>query len=197
MKAKIYVELEYLDDSIFDAPDDYYSGQNGYVDAIRAEDERNIDVADNFVRNMGNNIGSGTAKFGGVGKFANAESRMHCADVEVMGDDGKPETVDNIITYCVRGLTPVFILKFDMTTVDADFEDDLSGWCGEHDRVNGSENGTTWSMEPVRDFKMEFLNKANEKTYVSLEDCKILQYDESDGEYAVIVGKITLIDSLA
>ena len=52
-------------------------------------------------------------------------------------------------------------------------------------------------MEPVRDFKMEFLNKANEKTYVSLEDCKILQYDESDCEYAVIVGKITLIDSLA
>lgn len=201
MEAKIYMELECADDGVFDVSDNYYGDGNSYIDAMRAEDRKYANMAYDFVSNFGNNVSSKTAKFH-MGNTASTKvkSKLYAAGIDLKGSDGNTETVDNLITYCVQGDSPVFIFKFDMDSIDAEFEEELSTWSGEHDRVSEYKGSIgadkVWVNEPVRDFKMEFLNKANEKKYVSLEGCKLLQYDDGDGEYAVIVEKITLIDSL-
>ena len=200
MNVKLYLQLENFNDGDFDVRNDYYASDEEFFAAAEAENKKYSNVAYDAVSNLGNLVGNRTAKFGQVKvNTKNANQYNYMAEAILFDEDKNDETVDKLITDCVSQDVVVSIIKFNRDSMDEEFEEDFNFWVDEHLNINKYKNelgeDKVWKNEPVRTFKLEFINNAGEVKHALLENCRILD-KEGDDEYSILSEKITLIDSL-
>lgn len=201
MKLTLYIDLEGFDDGDFDTRNDYYKSNEDFFDALEAENKRNKNVAYEVVSNLGKNSNLKISNFSNDGRKQgnNAKSNTYKTEITLFNEDGKEETVDNLITNCFSQDVVVNLFEFNRENMDAEFEEDYKFWCDEHDKIQSYKDkideNTIWQYEPTRTYKAEFLNNANEVKYAKFENCKIIEKEGVD-KYYILVEKITLIDSL-
>lgn len=196
MEVTVYIEMEGYSDGDFDVSENYYKSDDDYFAAMHIENEKNKNVAYDFVSNMGQNNGKKTATFSVSPKeYKRGKSIKYKAFAELFNDENKPEDVDNLIKNYVSQDVVVNIFKFKEDGMDEEFEEDLNFWVSDHNTINkmadklGEE--AVWKNEPLRTFIVEFKNNAGEIKYMQYNNCRLLDAS-NDGAYAIIADNLTL-----
>lgn len=205
MKVTLYLPYYDYNDGAFDVSGDYYD-ENEYINAISDEYNKNKDIVYNSMLDYNNgsrNVLTGadgkTYKF--ASKASQDEDKVAHASCEgvIYDEDGKEDTVDNLIEHFAKTESFVELVEFDMDTPEEEFETELSLWKKEHENINKykSVQGEEWAWvnEPKRNVKVSFVNKSNETIYAVLENCKIMDM-VSQNMYIIFVEKISLIDKI-
>ena len=200
MNVTLYLEMENYEDGDFDISNDYYKSDEEFFDAMDRENKRYSNVAYDAVSGLGNLSNRNVAKFGNQNKGGkNATTNNYKSEVIILNENGEDETVDNLISNCVSQDVVVNIIKFNRDNMDEEFEEDFNFWIDEHNNINQYKDklgeDKVWENEPIRNFKVEFLNNANETKYAMMVNCKVLEQEGND-EYAILAEKIILIDNL-
>ena len=202
MKVNIYIKLEGYNDGDFDVSNDYYKSDDEFFNAMDAENKKYSNVAYDALSNLGHIVKDKTFNYGSLSKSSkNAVENNYKSEAILLDENGKDETVDNLITNCFTNDVVINIIKFNRDSMDEEFEEDYNFWIEEHESLNepkykdalGEEK--VWQNEPTRTLYVEFLNKANQTTYARFENCKLLDKGDDD-EYAILAEKITLIENL-
>lgn len=185
MEAKVYLQYVSYDDSLFSASEDYYKGENDYINAITEDYNRNKDIVTNSVLDMIE--GSGRLYSGADGntyafgqKTSQKEEKYSYAkcDCIIFNEDGEDESVDSMISRLVSQQPTVYMFELDRDTSEEEFEEELRMWVNDHNGINqykpfkGEE--WAWANEPARNVKVSFKNKRNETVNIMLIDCRIL-----------------------
>lgn len=200
MKAMLYIEMENYEDGDFDVSNNYYKSDEEFFDAMDRENKKYSNVAYDAVSELGNLSNKKMAKFGSQNKnLKNAATNNYKSEVIILNENGEDETVDGLITNCVSQDVVVNIIKFNRDSMDEEFEEDFNFWIDDHNNINQYKDkigeDKVWQNEPTRNFKVEFVNNANETKYAMYVNCKILE-EEGNDEYAILAEKIILIDDL-
>ena len=199
MNVTLYIKLEGFDDGDFDMRNDYYKSDEEFFDAMDKENKKYSNVAYDAISNLGRNTNGKTAKFNLSNSAKNAKENNYKSEALLLDENGKDETVDNLISNCLIQDVVINIVKFNRDNMDEEFEEDYNFWIDEHEKLKQYKDALgedkIWENEPTRTFYVEFLNKANETKYARFENCKILDKGEED-EYAILAEKITLVDNL-
>ena len=131
MKLTLYIDLEGFDDGDFDTRNDYYKSNEDFFNALEAENKRNKNVAYEVVSNLGKNSNLKISNFSNDGRKQgnNAKSNTYKTEITLFNEDGKEETVDNLITNCFSQDVVVNLFEFNRENMDAEFEEDYKFWC--------------------------------------------------------------------
>ena len=200
MKVNIYIKLENYNDGDFDVSNDYYKSDEDFFNAMDKENKKYSNVAYEALSNLGNIVKEKTVNYGSLSNSTkSAVANNYKSEAILLDENGKDETVDNIIKNCFSNDVVINIIKFNRDSMDEEFEEDYNFWVDEHNSINQYKDkigeDKVWKNEPTRTLYIEFLNNANEKTYVMFENCKILDKGDMD-EYAILAEKVKLIDKL-
>ena len=200
MKATLYIEMENYEDGDFDVSNNYYKSDEEFFDAMDKENKKYSNVAYDAISGLGNLSNKKVAKFGNQNNFSkNAATNNYKSEAIILNENGEDETVDNLISNCVSQDVVVNIIKFNRDNMDEEFEEDFNFWIDDHNNINKYKDklgeDKVFENEPTRNFKVEFLNNANETKYAMMVNCKVLEQEGND-EYAILAEKIILIDNL-
>lgn len=202
MNITLYVKLEGFDDGDFDMSNDYYKSDDDFFDAMDRENRKYSGVTKDALYHISMKGNKTTASFGALSKSSkNAKENNYKSEALLFDENGKDETVDNLISNALSQDVVINIIKFNRDSMDEEFEEDYNFWIEEHENLNNPKykdalgEDKVWQNEPTRTFYVEFLNKANETKYVRFENCKILDKGDDD-EYAILAEKITLIENI-
>lgn len=200
MKATLYIEMENYEDGDFDVSNNYYKSDEEFFDAMDRENKKYSNVAYDAISGLGNLSNKKTAKFGKQNNFSkSATTNNYKSEAIILNENGEDETVDNLISNCVSQDVAINIIKFNRDNMDEEFEEDFNLWIDDHNNINKYKDklgeDKVFENEPTRNFKVEFLNNANETKYAMMVNCKVLEQEGND-EYAILADKIILIDNL-
>ena len=200
MKATLYIEMENYEDGDFDVSNNYYKSDEEFFDAMDRENKKYSNVAYDAISGLGNLSNKKVAKFGNQNNFSkNATTNNYKSEVIILNENGEDETVDNLISNCVSQDVVVNIIKFNRDNMDEEFEEDFNFWIDDHNNINKYKDklgeDKVWENEPIRNFKVEFLNNANETKYARMVNGKVLEPEGND-EYAILAEKIILLDEI-
>ena len=199
MNVTLYIELEGYDDGDFDVRNDYYKSDDAFFDAMDAENKRYSDIVYGAM-SSGRGLSNNSAKFGSLYKTTkNAKVNNYKSEAILLDENGKDETVDNLIANCVSQDVVVNIIKFNREKMDEEFEEDLNFWIDDHNTINKYKGelgeDKVWENEPTRNLKVEFINNAGETKYAMYVNCKVLEQEDND-EYAILAEKIILLNEI-
>jgi len=202
MTVNLHISLESFDDGDFDTRNDYYKSNDEFFNAMRAESERNSNLAYYVDSNIGNLVNKNTAHFYNREYVNKTKKSTYSANnVNLINENGNDETVDDFVADCIKDDVAVYTLSFNPDDIDPEFEEEYLSWVGEHNSINSMSDKYSsdwvWMNEPARIFNVEFKNKANEVKYAELANCKIVDLDK-DNPYkcTVLAERVNLIDNI-
>jgi hypothetical protein len=184
MKINVHILIESFDDGDFDVSNTYYKSDEEYFSKMRAEEQMYSNVAYDVVNNLGSNSKGKTASFQLKNIYENDNAKYFSCPAEIYDADHNDETVDNIITYCVNNDVVINIIAFNMEEMCDEFYENIRFWESDHVEINKHINelgeDKVWKNEPLRNLKIEFVNKANETKFANLINCRILEINNNE-----------------
>lgn len=195
MIVKLYLPYNTYDDGDFDSS--YQMSDDEYFDRINKEEERSKTVHLDLMNKNRQNYAN-TASFGMPVKH-DEKVKLSMCEVSIADDEGKDIGVDGLVEECVKQDVGAMTLRFNLDDADDEFLEDVNLWSRDHEEINQymDKMGEDWVFrnEPIRNFKGEYVNKANEVKYFEMHNCRI--FDKTDAcTFVVIYDKITFINSL-
>ena len=186
MEAKVYLQYVSYDDSLFSASEDYYKGENDYINAITEDYNRNKDIVTNSVLDMIE--GSGRL-------YSGADGNTYAFGQKTSQKEEKYSYTKCDCTIFNEEPT-VYMFELDRDTSEEEFEEELRMWVNDHNGINqykafkGEE--WTWVNEPVRNVKISFKNNNNETVNILLIDCRILDIIDNTS-YILYIERMEMI----
>lgn len=194
--------------------EDYYK-EGEYEEALVTEDEKGASVVHNAVNAYTNDYVSTMRGYRGLdGKtykledykvlkktktlFAKAKCRLFAPN------GGAPETIDSIVDKFATGKEFGLTMRFMESTMDAEFEEDISKWYKEtknlmqyHPKMiknKGRQYADDWLDKniPRRKMRMTFINKSNIPINCELDDCEIFERPTKN-DYVIYVKKLQIL----
>ena len=184
MKINVHILIESFDDGDFDVSNTYYKSDEEYFSKMRAEEQMYSNVAYDVVNNLGSNSKGKTASFQLKNIYENDNAKYFSCPAEIYDADHNEETVDNIITYCFSNDVVINTIAFNMEEMCDEFYENIRFWESDHVEINKHINelgeDKVWKNEPLRNLKIEFVNKANETKFANLINCRILEINNNE-----------------
>lgn len=192
MIVKLYLPYNTYDDGDFDS--DVKMTNDEYFAKMREEEIRNRNVAFDFVNGRRYNRQMSDASWNEGVRHNDGKVRFISAECILHNDEDQEKTVDDFVSECVAQDVGISILHFDMDKIDEEFEEEMNLWDEEHRSINQyvDKMGEDWVFknEPVKNLRVEYLNKVGEKQYAEMVNCRILE-KMSITSYAILYEKIT------
>ena len=191
MKIKLGLPYNTYDDGDFDSKSEMTDDE--FFDRLEREESMSKGIANDFV--MGRRFNTrGAASFNAAARHNEGKVRVVHAEADISGPDGEEVTVDSLVSMCVNPDVGVFRVIFNPDEMDEEFEENLNFWNEEHVSINSyiDKMGEDWvfTNEPVRNLRIDYLNKAGEEKHAEIVNCRILD-KESITNYLILFDKIT------
>ena len=199
MLFNLYMECEGIPDGSMDVSNDYYMTEDDYINALKRE---NIDFGfdaltsggddklDSYINYTSKINGYSPKNTGGKKYYAKSDCTLYSPDGNMQED------VDSIIDKFVSQREYLVLVKFNMSSMEGEFEEELRMWNDETRNILtlGKDMGNDWIEEhiPRRDLKLNFLNKSNKEVSFKLTDCEI-EKKLGENQFILYVNKMVIL----
>lgn len=161
-----------------DSMDGYYASEEDYVAALRAEEAANGSAIFNAMTS--GNFNTSPYYNQNKGEVHDVKEVIEYAksDCTLYSPNGAtPEDVDSMIDKFASQREFLVTVQFNMSSMDAEFEEELRGWNSETNTIlkYSQKMGEEWVNKniPKRNLRLSFLNKSNKEVKFILENSEI------------------------
>jgi len=203
MEAELFIQYYGYEDDEFEIDNDFY--KNGeYEKVVSNEYAKSKDDVFNSMTTYkfkSSNVSSSPWEQYGITSKSSGEERVVYSSSKCVlySENGEDENVDGIIDKFVAQKPFVEMIELDLDSSEEDFIYEFSMWIREHNKINeyASKNGEDWGWknEPIRDLRISFINKATEKVFAKLSNCRIMDIVD-EKTLIVFIEKLDLIDGI-
>lgn len=180
--------------------DDYYKGENDYINALKEEEANYRSLIFNAVATRTFDDSTFYAGFGQHPEMLKLPTNHYeyakCDCVLYSPNGFQPETVDSMIDKFVRKEEFIVTVNFNSSSMDSEFEEEMKQWNSETRSIlkYRSKMGEDWVNEniPKRDLRLSFYNKSNKLVNFELKNCEI-EEKLSENRYLLYINAMSLL----